>query len=227
MPKLTVSDLLRNKRNLEAVALQLFVKQGFHGTSIRDIARASGVSIGNIYNYYKTKEDLYKAIAEHYETRMQALRASAIEGMDDLFDPAALLQFAGRLREIVHHETDYWRLMYIDVTEFGNQHFAHIYRSLARDLKSKLGSKLRQPQRGDWTGVDPALAFTSIYLQFFTYFLVETLFGGKQHLGVPDELAIRQMITIYSRGLGLQNSHAAKKTAKQEKNHVPLARKNH
>src|SRR5882762_6478245 len=107
MPKLTVSDVLRNKRKIEAAALQVFVKQGFHGTSIRDIANASGVSIGNIYNYYKTKEDLYK------------------------------------------------------------------------DLKSKLGNKLRDPKRGNWAGVDPALAFTSIYLQFFTYFLVETLFGGK------------------------------------------------
>jgi AcrR family transcriptional regulator len=214
MPKLNVSDVLRNKRKIEAAALQVFVKQGFHGTSIRDIANASGVSIGNIYNYYKTKEDLYKAIAEHYETRMQGLRARAIEGMDDLFDPDALLQFAERLRKIVHEETDYWRLMYIDVTEFGNQHFAHIYRNLAKDLKSKLGSKLREPHRGNWTGVDPALAFTSIYLQFFTYFLVETLFGGKQHLGVPDDLAIKQMITIYARGLGLENPSAARKAAK-------------
>ena len=215
MPKLTVSDVLRNKRKIEAAALQVFVKQGFHGTSIRDIANASGVSIGNIYNYYKTKEDLYKAIAEHYETRMQALRASAIEGMeDDMFDPQALLQFAGRLRDIVHNETDYWRLMYIDVTEFGNQHFAHLYRNLAKDLKSALGKKLRDPKRGNWSGVDPALAFTSIYLQFFTYFLVETLLGGKQHLGVPDDRAIKQMITIYARGLGLQTPVPARRAAK-------------
>ena len=214
MPKLNVSDVLRNKRKIESAALQVFVKQGFHGTSIRDIANASGVSIGNIYNYYSTKEDLYRAIAEHYETRMQGLRAKAIEGMDDLFDPNELLKFAERLREIVHRETDYWRLMYIDVTEFGNQHFAHIYRNLANDLKSKLGDKLRKPKRGSWAGVDPALVFTSIYLQFFTYFLVETLFGGKQHLGVPDDQAVKQMITIYSRGLGLQTTGLAKKAAK-------------
>ena len=215
MPKLTVSDVLRNKRSIEAIALQLFVKQGFHGTSIRDIAKASGVSIGNIYNYYKTKEELYKAIAEHYEAKMQTLRAAAIEGMDeDLFDPNALSRFAESLREIVHNETDYWRLMYIDVTEFGNQHFAHIYRNLAKDLKLKLGAKLKYPKRGEWAGVDPALAFTSIYLQFFTYFLVETLFGGKQHLGVPDDQAIKQMITIYSRGLGLQGSGGRKQSAK-------------
>jgi len=44
------------------------------------------------------------------------------------------------------------------------------------------------------TGSEPALAFTAIYLQFFTYFLLEKLFGGKQHLGMPDERASAQLI---------------------------------
>ena len=34
------------------------------------------------------------------------------------------------------------------------------------------------------TGVDPSLAYTAIYLQFFTYFLAEELFGAKRHLGL-------------------------------------------
>ena len=78
MPKLNVRDVLNNKRKIEKAALQVFVKQGFHGTSMRDIANASGVSIGNIYNYYKTKEDLYQGIAENYEAKMQPMRIQAI-----------------------------------------------------------------------------------------------------------------------------------------------------
>lgn len=214
MPKLNLGDVLRNKHRIEDAALQVFVKQGFHGTSIRDIANASGVSIGNIYNYYKTKEDLYRALAERYEARMQQLRAAAVEGLDDLFDPEALTALAERVKQIVFQEADYWRLMYIDVTEFGNQHFAHIYRNLAKDLKSKLGAKLLVPRRGQWNGVDPALAFASLYLQFFTYFLVETLFGGKNHLGVPDDQAIQQMITIFTRGLGIEAARPRVRLAK-------------
>lgn len=213
MPKLNVRDVLTNKRKIEAAALQVFVKQGFHGTSIRDIATASGVSIGNIYNYYKTKEDLYRCIAENYEAKMQPLRIQAVAETKDLFAAKDLTQLAYRIRDIVHRETDYWRLMYIDVTEFGNQHFAHIYRNLASDLKTKMGARLK-PAKGNWKGVDPALAFASIYLQLYTYFLVETLFGGKQHLGVSDDIAIQQMITMFCRGIGVEGAEAVNRSAK-------------
>ena len=61
------------------------------------------------------------------------------------------------------------------------------FRKLASNMEERLGDRLRVATgAGDWNGVDPALAFTAIYLQFFTYFLVEKLFGGRRHLGVPD-----------------------------------------
>jgi len=39
-------------------ALKLFRKKGFHATSMREIAKASNVGLGNIYNYFKSKEDI-------------------------------------------------------------------------------------------------------------------------------------------------------------------------
>jgi len=48
--------------------------------------------------------------------------------------------------------------------------------------------------------VDPALAYTAIYLQFFTYFLAEELFGAKRHLGMSDEQAIDQLVLLYTGG---------------------------
>jgi len=69
-------------------------------------------------------------------------------------------------------------------------------------MESRLGERLRSAtQRGRWNAIDPALAFTAIYMQFFTYFLVEKLFGGKQHLGMPDERAIAQLIKLVTEGL--------------------------
>ena len=49
-------------------------------------------------------------------------------------------------------------------------------------------------------GVDPSLAYTAIYLQFFTYFLAEELFGAKRHLGMSDEEAIDQLVLLYTGG---------------------------
>ena len=51
-----------------ANAKKLLWKNGYNGTSIRDIARASGCTPANIYNYYQTKDDiLYDILLEGHE----------------------------------------------------------------------------------------------------------------------------------------------------------------
>lgn len=45
-------------------AMKLFSKKGFTETSMDDIVEASGISKGGIYNYFKSKEEIFLAIAE-------------------------------------------------------------------------------------------------------------------------------------------------------------------
>ncbi|MGC9143330.1 TetR/AcrR family transcriptional regulator [Hydrogenobaculum sp.] len=49
------------KRNqIIKVACELFAKKGYYNTTIPDIANALGMSVGNIYNYFESKEELAK-----------------------------------------------------------------------------------------------------------------------------------------------------------------------
>jgi AcrR family transcriptional regulator len=203
VPKLRLQDVERNQLKIEDAALRVFTRQGYHGTSVRDIAREAHVSIGNLYNYYRTKEEIYISVITRYEVHMEKLRRKALGGIKNVFGQAELQHMAHVIREIVYDNPDYWRLMYIDVTEFGNQHFADTFRSLAKGMKARIGPQLQESTRsGNWNpGIDPALAFAAIYLQVFTYFLVEKLFGGKQHLGVSDDRAITQLIKMVTEGL--------------------------
>jgi len=41
-----------------------FFKSGFEGSSIRRIVKAAGTTIGNFYNYFKNKEELFREITE-------------------------------------------------------------------------------------------------------------------------------------------------------------------
>lgn len=43
----------------------LFSTQGFYATTIPDIAKAMGMSVGNIYNYFSSKEILAKEIIKY------------------------------------------------------------------------------------------------------------------------------------------------------------------
>ncbi len=49
-------------------AKQLFYQHGYEGTSFTDIVETSGLARGNIYHYFKTKDDILQAvIARHLE----------------------------------------------------------------------------------------------------------------------------------------------------------------
>ncbi|MBE0619845.1 MAG: TetR/AcrR family transcriptional regulator [Burkholderiales bacterium] len=67
-------------------AAELFVNQGYGGTSIRDIAQRTGLLPGSVYHYFPAKEDLF--IAVHRE---------------------GFRQLIARVEEIVRNETDPWR----------------------------------------------------------------------------------------------------------------------
>ncbi|HEX9444518.1 MAG TPA: TetR/AcrR family transcriptional regulator, partial [Candidatus Binatia bacterium] len=45
-------------------AAKIFAEKGFHRTSIRDIARATGMSLAGLYYYFRTKEELLFLIQE-------------------------------------------------------------------------------------------------------------------------------------------------------------------
>ena len=47
------------------IALQLFSTNGFHKTTIPDIAKKLGMSVGNLYNYFSSKDILAKEIIKY------------------------------------------------------------------------------------------------------------------------------------------------------------------
>ncbi|HYE97670.1 MAG TPA: TetR/AcrR family transcriptional regulator [Planctomycetota bacterium] len=46
------------KRKILDVSLQLFTREGFGKTTMRDIARRAGIALGTTYNYFPTKEHI-------------------------------------------------------------------------------------------------------------------------------------------------------------------------
>ena len=57
-----MAALERRKHIVETAAI-CFIEQGFHQTSIRDIAKRAGISLGNLYNHFESKTALIGEIA--------------------------------------------------------------------------------------------------------------------------------------------------------------------
>ena len=201
MPKLREHRMDENRQLIEQAALGLFTRQGFNGTNIRDIADKAGVSTGAIYTYYPSKEALFTSLVHGAERNMGDLRAEMFRDLKEPLSPVGLAGLADRIRTIVYDNSDYWRLMYIDVVEFDNRHFAETFRDLPEQFRQRLTGLTDAQDRPGWCGEDPGFAYATIYLHLFTYFLVEKLFHGNQHMGMSDEQAMRRTVDLLSFGL--------------------------
>ena len=75
------ADDSAKRRQIIEGARAVFLAQGFDAASMSDIARKAGVSKGTLYVYFKSKEELFEAIAEE-QCRMQAEGVFVLDSAD-------------------------------------------------------------------------------------------------------------------------------------------------
>jgi AcrR family transcriptional regulator len=69
-------------QEITAAALEAFAEKGYAATRVTDVAKRAGVSKGLLYLYFRTKEELFKAVIKSFVSpRIEALR-SEIESTD-------------------------------------------------------------------------------------------------------------------------------------------------
>jgi len=83
----------RTREEVLAAADRLFVEQGFHATSVDQIALAAGYTKGAVYSNFAAKEDLFFAV---YEQRMDRALAELERMLAAAADPAAWIESVDR-----------------------------------------------------------------------------------------------------------------------------------
>jgi AcrR family transcriptional regulator len=77
------------------IAAQSFARQGFHGVSMRDIARANGSSVATLYNHFASKDALMLAIGERfYPPFLREIEAASLVSEDGLSRLLAMAHLA-------------------------------------------------------------------------------------------------------------------------------------
>jgi AcrR family transcriptional regulator len=62
------------------VAEQVLLRSGFHATKMTDVARAAGVAVGTLYNYFESKERIFEEILTARCMEMRASLEQALQG---------------------------------------------------------------------------------------------------------------------------------------------------
>ena len=84
---------IESKKRIINAAMDVFSKNGYAKASIREIAKAAGISVGGVYLYFKNKEELYKSIIQDKRREMGARIEMAIEKAES--EAKALSNFLG------------------------------------------------------------------------------------------------------------------------------------
>ncbi len=107
-------ELVRKKRLQIAMgASKLFIKKGYSQTGIREISKTTGLTIGNLYDYVKKKEDiLYLVFDAFYAIWVNKLEE---EGVFEIDDPIRQLRVSiQKMLELVNEHRDMVLLMYTE-----------------------------------------------------------------------------------------------------------------
>ena len=85
IPALTRRDRrrLEDRSDILAAALAVFAEKGFEGGTIQMIAERAGISVGTVYNFFGSKESLFRALVKDFSRRYEAEVYEAIASGDD------------------------------------------------------------------------------------------------------------------------------------------------
>ncbi|MBW9156173.1 TetR/AcrR family transcriptional regulator [Clostridium tagluense] len=80
MPKISSEKFQLRKLEIIDKAFEVFSSKGYSQSSMEDIVKHSGISKGGLYTYFKSKEEIFLAIAEQ---RFQ-MRSNVLHEMTDI-----------------------------------------------------------------------------------------------------------------------------------------------
>lgn len=186
----------RSRAQIISAAHRLFLEQGFHGTTMRQIATESGMALGSLYNHFTDKEDLFRAVFEAYNPYpilMLALENSQGATAADLARTAAR-----RLVTALSARPDLVKLVFIDVVEFHGRHLSLAYPAVAPGMQ-KFADRLRRDPDALHPISDDGL-LRAFFGLFYTFHMTEMLLG-KPADPEGQSAVVQEMIEVYLNGI--------------------------
>jgi TetR/AcrR family transcriptional regulator, cholesterol catabolism regulator len=100
----------RRRRQIADAAMRLFIRNGFHKTTTRQIARAADISIGSLYEYFNCKEDILYVVCDFIHSEMERGVAHAMREASGGRDALAMVIRA--YFTVCHRMSDFILLIY-------------------------------------------------------------------------------------------------------------------
>src|SRR3990172_5935561 len=190
IPATSTSD-----RVLEA-AFDLFVSQGYHGTSMRQIAQAAGLKPASIYNHFASKEENFKQVLIRYHPYREMV--ANLELAQGVTVDALIRDAAHRVISIVRSRRDLQHLMFIEIVEFKGEHASEIFSRAFPAIQKFLG-KL-QNAKGKLRPFPPQSLILTLMGMMMSHWMLEGLLSGNSVIPLQAN-HFETAIDIYLHGI--------------------------
>ncbi len=184
-------------RQIVEGACRVFFKKGFHPTSMREIAEAAGMSMGQMYHYISSKDDVLFLIHKHMQTSWyQRLTDAEIEEIDDatkklesaLKESLVFIVENKNLIQFIYTESKYLAKNHLKVVlEMDNRNVVEYWRDLIRNASKQ-------------QGIDLDIDFSANLIAYIVVFLALRGWNLKSR---PVRDSVEFMVDFSFKGLGL------------------------
>jgi AcrR family transcriptional regulator len=182
-------------------ATELFARQGYEGTTTREIAEHARVNEAIIFRHFPSKEDLYWAVIEH--------QCSIGKGREQI---EAQLASGGDIRHVFTNVAEDFlrrreeddklsRLLFFTALEnhrlssrFFQTHIVSFYETLADYIRERIAE-------GAFRDVDPIMAARGFFGMLIYHYLVQELFGGKRFQKIETRAAAESLVDLWLNGM--------------------------
>lgn len=190
------------------IAIGLFSKKGFSGTTTKEIAAAAGVSEAIIFRHFATKDELYSAILD-YKACEGGLRTLPWE--DDAVEKKAIEQnddysvfYNLALNALEHHQedTDFMRLLFHSALE-GHELSEIFFKQFISRLYDFFSDYIRERQEdGAMRAVEPRIVVRAFLGMLIHHSLNNILWDkSRRLLNITNEEAAHEFTMILLNGV--------------------------
>ena len=188
-------------------AVELFSKNGFRGTTTKEIARAAGVSEAMVFKHFATKDELYGAILDNKacQGEMQFPWTGNEElqkAMDEGDDFGVFYNLALRAMNKHHADVGFMRLLFFSALE-EHDLADRFFKEFVTRIYDFIGSYIKKRQKeGAMREVEPQIAVRAFLGMMIHHSLNNILWDkGRTLLNITNEQAAKNFAEIFLRGI--------------------------
>ena len=182
---------------IEDAAISLFLEQGYHATSMRQIAERAELALGGIYNHFSSKDEIFEAIVvdKHpYKKILPLVIAVEWTTPEEFFRSA----FHIVVREL-GQQPEFINLMFIELIEFKGKHGSVVLREVAPKVLPVFEKIVRSMK--SLRVRNPAVLMRSFFGMIISYFVTEMIIANSVISALMPKNSADAYIDIYLKGI--------------------------